>query len=54
MPEAIAWLYVVLTGFSFFGFIIAVFGWMNDHNNRYPLPLLLAALVAGFIGQSLL
>lgn len=50
----IAALYAILTLFAFAGFLISLFGFLNDHNNRYPLPLLIAALAAGVIGQMLL
>jgi hypothetical protein len=46
MPQVMAWLYVLLILFAICGFIVAIFGWMGDHNNRYPLPLLIAALTA--------
>lgn len=36
------------------GFCWSILGYMNDHNNRYPLPLMLSAIAAGALSQALI
>lgn len=42
-----AWLYLVLMSLAFASYVIAIVGFLGDHNNRYPLPLMISALIAG-------
>lgn len=46
-------LYTILIAFAAIGFVVAICGAMNDSNNRYPGPLLLAAVAAGALSQLL-
>lgn len=48
-----AWLYLILIAFAAIGFVVSICGAMNDSNNRYPLPLLIAAAIAGALSQLL-
>lgn len=50
----IAALYAALNLFAVAGFVVAIGGHLNDSNNRYPLPLLLAAAAAFVAAQWLL
>jgi hypothetical protein len=51
MQSAVAALYGILMLFAIGGSVVAVCGAMNDHKNSYPLPMLIAALVVGALGQ---
>jgi hypothetical protein len=54
MQNALAALYGVLMLFAICGSVVAVCGAMNDRRNSYPVPMLIAAVVAGALGQALL
>lgn len=49
-----AWLYLILIAFAAIGFVVSICGAMNDSNNRYPLPLLIAAVIAAALSQLLI
>lgn len=51
---AIGWLGPILFFFGVIAGVVAMFGMMNDSNNRYPGWLLLVALVLGLLGYSML
>lgn len=54
MSEVTAGVYALLNLLGAAGFLVAIFGWMNDHTKRYPMALLIASLAAFGLGEWLL
>lgn len=54
MKIAIQCAYLVLMLFAVGGGIYVIFGGLSDYGNRYPLPLLIAAMIAGTVAQLIL
>lgn len=44
-------IYAVLLGYAAIAFIWATLGYAFDHTNRYPLPLMVSAVLAGLLSQ---
>lgn len=49
-----AWIFLTLMLVCYLSFVIAVFGAFVDRGNRYTMPLMVAAIVAGALAMGLI